>query len=170
MKSLIVYSSRTGNTRQVAEAIRGALPADAGFYPVEEAPAPAGYEVIAVGFWVDRGTADAGAAAYLRLIAGKRVILFATLGAAPDSDHARDSMARAAVLLAPDNTLLGTFICQGKVDPELVETFKRLPPGHPHAWTPERAARHEEAARHPDAADLAKARQLAGKFLKQAGL
>lgn len=168
MKYLIVYSSLTGNTKMVAEAIREIMPADTDIFPVTEAPPPDGYDFVAVGFWVDRGTADAKARDYLRRISGKKIALFATLGAYPDSDHARDSLVKAAVLLDPDNTLAGTFICQGKIDPRLRDSFQKLPAGHPHALTPDRIARHEEAARHPDAADLAKARTVFRKLLEMA--
>ena len=160
MKSLIVYSSVTGNTKKVAEAIAAVFSKTADLYPVETAPPADAYDLIAVGFWVDRGTADQKAQSYLRTIHGKKITLFATLGAYPDSEHAAKSMANAARLLADDNELLGTFICQGKVTSRLVEKFKDLPPGHPHAMTPEREARHREAAKHPDENDLQTAQML----------
>ena len=45
MKSLVVYSSRTGNTRKIAEAVAEALPG-CHLHPVEEAPQPEGYEPV----------------------------------------------------------------------------------------------------------------------------
>lgn len=176
-KNLIAYSSATGNTKKVAEAIAEVFGETADLFPVETAPPADGYEFVAVGFWVNRGTADQQAQAYLRTLHHKKVGLFATLGAYPDSEHAAQSMANAAALLAEDNELTGTFLCQGKVNPRLAEKFKTLPPGHPHAMTPEREARHREAAKHPDADDLQQAQsvfggirqRLAGKPLLQGG-
>lgn len=168
MKNLVVYSSLTGNTRKVAEAIAEVFGEAADLFPVENAPLADNYDVIAVGFWVDRGTADAKAQAYLQTLHGKKVALFGTLGAYPDSDHAAKSMANAAALLADDNTLLGTFICQGKVNPRLIEKFKDLPAGHPHAMSPEREARHREAAKHPDATDLLNAQALFREIARKA--
>lgn len=165
MKKLVVYSSRTGNTKAVAEAVQAAMGSDSELMSVEEAPSTAEYDLIAVGFWVDRGTADAQAKQYLESIRDKKVILFGTLGAYPDSDHARDSMARAAMLLPAGNTLLGTFICQGRVDPKLIERFKDLPPDHPHAMTPDRIARHAEASRHPNEEDFARAQETVRRIL-----
>lgn len=55
MKFLIVYSSRTGNTRQVAEALYAAAPDGSTISKVETAPAADGYDVIFVGYWMDRG-------------------------------------------------------------------------------------------------------------------
>lgn len=160
VRTLIVYSSLTGNTRKVAEAIYEGFGSEAALFPVETAPSPAEYDLVAVGFWVDRGTADKKAQDYLKTIKGKQVALFATLGAYPDSEHAASSLKNAAALLEADNQLVGTFICQGKVDPRLIEKFKDLPPGHPHSLSPERLERHKEAAKHPDAKDLQAARAV----------
>ncbi|QDR78989.1 flavodoxin family protein [Sporomusa termitida] len=154
MKTLIAYSSLTGNTRKVAAAIQAVFGPAADLYPVESAPSPAEYDFVVVGFWVDKGTADKKAQDFLKTIANKPVALFATLGAYPDSEHAADSLKNAAAFLAGSNRLAGTFICQGKIDPRLIEQFKNMPANHPHALTPERLARYEEAAKHPDSADL----------------
>nr|WP_092072366.1 flavodoxin family protein [Dendrosporobacter quercicolus]NSL48568.1 flavodoxin [Dendrosporobacter quercicolus DSM 1736]SDM40786.1 Flavodoxin [Dendrosporobacter quercicolus] len=159
MRTLIVYSSLTGNTKKVAEAIAGVFGSAASLFPVETAPPADDYDFVAVGFWVDRGTADKKAQDYLKTIKGKQVALFATLGAYPDSAHAANSMGNAAALLDDTNQLVGDFICQGKVDPRLIEKFKDLPDGHPHALTPDRLERHREAAKHPDAQDLQAARE-----------
>ena len=88
MKFLIVYSSRTGNTRQVAEALYAAAPDGSTISNVETAPAADGYDVIFVGYWMDRGTADEKSKAYLRTLTKKKVVLFETMGASPASEHA----------------------------------------------------------------------------------
>ena len=38
MKSLVVYSSQTGNTRKLAKAVYEALPGEKALYPIDEAP------------------------------------------------------------------------------------------------------------------------------------
>lgn len=159
MKKLLVYSSRTGNTRKVGEAIAQVF-ADADVFPVEQAPEPDDYDFVMVGFWVDRGTADAAAQAYMAKLKDKKVALFATLGAYPDSAHALESVKNAIALLDASNQLQGTFICQGKVDSKMIEKFRNLPKGHSHAITPEREARYRVAANHPDAADIEKAQKV----------
>ncbi|MGE4506277.1 MAG: flavodoxin family protein [Desulfovibrionaceae bacterium] len=167
MRWIVVYSSRTGNTRRVAEAARDGL-ADAGadvrLAAIGEAPEPAKDEAVAVGFWVDKGRPDDLARDYLLAEAGKAraVALFGTLGARPDSPHA-DDVRRAALELAGGEGCLGLYLCQGRIDPRLVEVMARS--AH-HPMTPERKANIEAAAKHPDEDDLARARaffrELAG--------
>ena len=158
MKSLIVYSSLTGNTRAVAEAIREVIPVPCDFTAVEQAPDPSSYDFIAIGYWVDKGGPDKKAAAFMETVKDKRVGLFGTLGAYPDSDHARDCKAKAENLMA-GNLVLGQFLCQGKIDPKVLEAMARMAPEQ-HPMTEERKARIEEAKKHPDKADF-KAAQAA---------
>ncbi len=158
LKTLLVYSSRTGNTRKVAEAILEVMPTGTMIFPVEKAPSPNGYDFVALGYWVDRGGPDKAAKAYLTKIKGTKIGLFGTLGAYPDSEHAIKAMANAETLAKTDNQVLGHFICMGKVDPALTERFKDLPPDHPHSMTPERMARHLEATKHPNNDDLTMAK------------
>jgi flavodoxin len=46
MKTLIVYSSMTGNTKKLAEAIASRLGGEKALCPIDEAPEPQGYELI----------------------------------------------------------------------------------------------------------------------------
>lgn len=169
MKALVIYSSRTGNTRAIAEAIVPAIAtflSDCDLYPVEKAPSAQGYALVAVGYWVDKGMPDSEARHYMETITHSTVALFGTLGAWPDSEHAEECRSRGeALLLQPErgNTVLGTFLCQGKVDPKISEMMQKMP-GNVHPMTEERKARLEEAARHPDAEDCRQAAQCFAAF------
>jgi flavodoxin len=158
-RGLIVYSSKTGNTRRLAEGIQQGLGdgREITLAPVEENPDPAGADWVLVGFWADRGNADQKALEYLKTLEGRRLGLFGTLGAYPDSKHAEDLRQKVQALAAEKNTVLGCFLCQGKIDPALTERFKSLPADNPHAMTEERMKRHLEAAKHPDENDIGNA-------------
>jgi len=157
MNILLTYSSKTGNTKKVAQAIGEALQIKP--IPVEENPDPSTFDLVIAGFWVDRGTADQKMGAYLRNLINKQVALFATLGASADSHHAATCLENGAGLLGSGCNVVGRFICQGKVAPEMVEMMKEMfPAGHPHAMTSERLARIDAAKTHPDADDLAAAK------------
>lgn len=157
MKALIVYSSRTGNTEKICRAAAEVIPG-CDVFPVGDAPAPDGYDLVGVGYWVDKGMPDKDAAAYLERLSGARVALFGTLGAWPDSDHARECIVKGEALLAGrNNTVLGTFLCQGRVDPRIVEMMQKMG-DKVHPMTEERKARLAEAAKHPDENDCENAR------------
>lgn len=168
-KYIVLYSSRTGNTKQIAEAISSALPAETPCLLVDDAPTDlAGYDCLFIGFWVDRGTADPQMQQFLGNLKHPSVALFATLGADPQSQHAAESLRNAAALRPCQNPLVNSFICQGKVDPQLIEQMKKMfPAGHPHAVDEKREALHQEAQQHPNEADLAAAKAFAVETIKR---
>ena len=167
MRKIVIYSSLTGNTKKVGEAIASGLPAGTEAVSIKDVPADlADYDCVFVGFWVDRGTADKATADLLPKLRNKHVALFATLGANPKSPHAAESLDKAAELLPKGKTPVGKFICQGAVDPKVIEMmYKMYPKGHAHGQSPEREALHAEAAKQPDEADLAAAEQSAEEAL-----
>jgi len=147
MKALVVYSSQSGNTKKLAEAVYEVLPDEKEIHPVDEAPEPSGYDLVAVGFWFKSGDPDPKSAEYLKKISGTKLFLFATHGAAPDSDHARKGM-EAAKALAKGAEIVGTFNCQGVVNPGLLEKVKARP--NPPEWIGDA----DSAVGHPDENDL----------------
>ena len=163
MKILNVYSSKTGNTRKIAEAIFDILPEPKELFSVEDAPSPDLYDFIAVGFWVSRGMADEKAQEYMKRIKGKKVGIFATLGAYPNSSYARDVLNWAGEIL-DGNDVLGEFICQGKIDPDILD---KMPKDGVHAMTPERKTRIEEAKKHPNETDCRYAQEAFREMLKE---
>lgn len=168
MKTIVLYSSRTGNTKRVAEAIAAALPQGTPCLDLTK-PLPenlAGYDCVFLGFWVDKGTADEASRKVLQQLHNKNVALFATLGADPKSDHARKSLEKAAGLVSEGVNVPSCFICQGKVDPKLIEAmYKMFPAGSLHGRNPESEARHKAASTHPDAKDLQDAAAFAHEVL-----
>ena len=78
-KIAIIYKSLTGNTRQVAEAIRDALGGEEIVYFGEPKP-----DIVAdlyfVGSWTDKGSCDGTIGEYLKQLAGKKLAVFGTAG------------------------------------------------------------------------------------------
>jgi flavodoxin len=162
MKTLITYSSLTGNTKMVAEAMAAVAP-ETVITPISENPDPRDFHLIVVGFWVDRGLPEAKTKAYLEGLSDQKIAFFFTLGAYPDSEHAGEVVrATEAILERGRNEILGSWRCQGRVDPNLLRKMgETLPPDHPHArMSEERKARLEEAAKHPNEADCTKAQEF----------
>ncbi|MDL2306962.1 flavodoxin family protein [Desulfovibrio sp. OttesenSCG-928-C06] len=160
---LLVYSSVTGNTRAVAEAVLPVMPSGTSIFRVQDAPDPAGFDFIALGFWVRRAAPDPLMLDYMARIQGKTVALLGTLAAWPDSPHAGKVLENAAKALE-GNRIVMNFLCQGKLSPQRMALRQKTDSaGHP--MTPERLARLEEAAKHPDAQDFDRARQAMGAAL-----
>ena len=157
---LVVYSSLTGNTQKIAEAIFQVLPAGSEIYSVENAPSPDGYENVAIGFWTKKGTADDKAAEYLQKVTNANVFIFATMGSYADTDYAQTVLTRGEALLGEGCTVLGKFICQGKLSPERLENAKKR------GVTPEREKRWQDASTHPDEQDVVNVQTAIKKLLK----
>ncbi len=167
MKLLIVYSSRTGNTRRIAEAIFEILPESREIHPVAAAPLPDAFDFVGIGFWVNQGMADEASLQYMRRIHNQKVGLFGTLAAYPDSEHARECMQQVKNLLEENgNTVLGGFMCQGKVDPDAVEKVSSITP-ETNPMTAERRDRIEEAKRHPNEKDILNAQTAFAAILQK---
>ncbi|MBL0713102.1 MAG: flavodoxin family protein [Desulfosarcina sp.] len=151
MKVLIAYSSQTGNTRKLAETVYDCLPGEKELVSIDAAPEPEGYDLVAVGFWLQAGKPDPKATGYLARIKNTPLFLFATHGAASDSAHARNAMDVAGAL-ATNARILGTFNCQGEVNPKVLEKVQAK--NHPPPWIQDAGG----AKGHPDEGDLEKLR------------
>jgi flavodoxin len=147
MKSLVVYSSQSGNTRKLAEAVFEALPGERALYPVDGAPDPVDYDFIAVGFWLMGGKPDPKSSEYLGKVWKKPLFLFATHGAGAGSDHAIHGMALAKSL-ASESDIRGTYSCQGEVNPKVIAKASKKP--EPPVWL----ADAPDADGHPNDADI----------------
>ena len=148
MKTLVVYSSKGGNTKKLAETAFARLDGDKEIRAVAEAPDPAGYDVVVVGFWYQGGQPDPASQEYLKKcdISG-RLFLFATHGAATDSETARMGMNKARELAAGAN-IVGTFSCQGEVPAQVLATAANKNPPPP--WLKDA----DMAKGHPNSDDL----------------
>ena len=81
-------------------------------------------------------------------------------------EHAKQSLVNAASCLLEGVVPVDTFICQGKVDPKVIEMmYKMFPKGHSHGQSADRDARHKQAAVHPNEDDCKAARQFAKHVL-----
>lgn len=154
MKTLIAYSSLTGNTKKVAIAASKAF-SEVEVKDISEVTS-LDYDLIIVGTWIDKGTADEKAKKFIEEIKEKKVAFIFTLGAYPDSKHAMDCIDNIKQLFEKNNNeILGHYHCQGAIDPKLIERMKKMfSPEHPHGPNPERIKRWSDASTHPDQKDL----------------
>lgn len=152
MKYAIVYSSRTGNTRRLADALHASLPAEDCLYFGAPAPEALAADRVYVGFWTDKGSCDETVAAFLQsLPAGKEVYLFGTAGFGGSAVYFDKILDAAAANLPAGVRVAGRYMCQGKM-PQAVRTRYEAMPDSPRRQA--MLDNFDAALSHPDADDL----------------
>lgn len=166
MKVLVAYSSKTGATKKVAEAIH-AYNTAWDILPMEAVTDIAGYDLIIPGGWIDKGTYDAKAMAFISGLKEKNVAFFFTLGAYPTCKHAYDCVrAISKVLEEGGNRVVNHFHCQGAIDEKLMAWMRGLGKEHAHAADGYREKRWANAAKHPNQEDFDAAENFADSTMK----
>ena len=80
MSYAIVYSSKTGNTKILADTLHDCLPQEGCDYFGVPDPAAMEADTLYVGFWTDKGNADESTSDFLKQLHGKNIFLFGTAG------------------------------------------------------------------------------------------
>ena len=128
MKGFIAYSSKTGNTKRMAEYLYDALKEnrDLTLLDLKEKPDLSAYDYGLLGGWCDRALPDKAVKKALEG-APKKLGLFLTMGAMPDSEHGERAMEGLEKCLADHKKeSLGTYLCPGKVDEKLAARIDLL--------------------------------------------
>ena len=151
MSYSIVYSSRTGNTALLAQALKETLPqADCLYYGAPDAKALAA-QTIYVGFWTDKGTCDADTAQFLQNLTHQQVFLFGTAGFGGNDAYFSQILERVQALLPEAAECVGSYMCQGKM-PHRVRARSHATADSPQC--PTMPDNFDRALSHPDDADL----------------
>ena len=160
MSYAIVFSSKTGNTRLLAETLRAALPQEECSYFGAPAPAALEADTLYVGFWTDRGTADAAAADFLKQLHGKRVFLFGTAGFGGSEEYFGKILNAVQRSLDKSNTVFGSYMCQGKMPMSVRQRYEDMKQQPNHLPNLDALIENfDRALTHPDAEDLERLKQ-----------
>ena len=169
MSSLVVFSTSTGNTRKIADAIFSVLKdTDKKIVNVNEINTVNmnEFEKIIIGGWIDKGEIDEKSKEFLTNLKNKKLGLFLTMGGNPEIDRAKKCVQKVRELLEKNGNIVEkTFVCQGAINPNLINKFREMTKqgtAGPFAATPEREARWAEAAKHPDEKDMENAKRIFG--------
>ena len=76
MKTLVTYSTLTGNTKKVAEAVFEAVSGKKEIMDIKSIKEADGYDRILVGYWVDKGDANEEAKKFMETLKNKKVGTF----------------------------------------------------------------------------------------------
>lgn len=152
----IVYSSKTGNTKMLADALHQALPADdCVYFGAPDAQALAA-ERIYIGFWTDKGTCDAETAAFLAQLTQQEIFLFGTCGFGGGVAYFEQILARVRDLLPESVQLVGSYLCPGKMPQSVRDRYVRIAEEEPakRSHMQKMIFNFDCALSHPDADDL----------------
>lgn len=156
-KYAILFSSRTGNTKILADAIRAALPEeDCVFFGEAESVAEIPeVKTVYLGFWTDKGNADEAALNALKNLRNKNVFLFGTAGFGVEDAYFQRVLNNVKASMDESNTLVGEFMCQGKMQQAVRDRYvkmKEQPDAAPNL--DQMIDNFDRALSHPDEADL----------------
>ena len=111
MKALVLYSSETGRTKKLAEAVLSVLPANTDFLPMEEAPESFDdYDIVFAGIWFLNLKLDEKSRSLLPRLKAKKVALFATMHRDLFSDVISKNLRQAVELLPEGVWVAGTHV------------------------------------------------------------
>lgn len=166
MRYSIVYSTRTGNTGRLAETIKNALPEqDCAYFG---APGPEGgmADLVFAGFWTDKGTCPEELGRFLNGLRGRKVFLFGTAGFGGSPEYFSRVLAQVSRNLDASNTVVGTYMCQGKMPQAVRSRYEVMLEQNPgDSKILEMLTNFDNALGHPDADEL---ERLAAAVMKLA--
>lgn len=155
MRYSIVYSSKTGNTRQLAEAIERQLPAGDLLYCGAPDAAALQADVLFVGFWTDKGACDETVAQLLKQAEGKTVYLFGTAGFGQSQQYFDQILTRVREKLPAGAVYGGGYMCQGRMPQAVRSRYEAMQVKEPENARYKMLIENFDAAlAHPDTNDL----------------
>ena len=149
MSYAIVFSSKTGNTALLAQTLQEQLPqADCCYFGAPDAAALAA-DTLYVGFWTDKGKADADTLEFLQQLHFG--------GSAP---YFEKILAATRKALDGSNTVIGSFMCQGKMPVSVRQRYEAMKAKPLHIPNLDALIENfDKALSHPDVADLEQLKQ-----------
>lgn len=153
MKVQIIYSSLTGCTKKVAEAIYQGIDAEEkSIHDLKDGAPVLDGDIILLGYWGISGNPNDEMKAFLQTVQGKAVGVFCTLGYYADSAHARQTLEAGLNLVKEKNEVIGAYICNGAVSKALIDGQGK---GGVHTPTEQKEIRWEIIKSHPTQAECA---------------
>ena len=156
----IMFSSLTGNTKMLANAIGEALPNENCDYfgPCKDKEPVS--EMLYIGFWTDKGNADQIALELLKSLRNKRIFLFGTAGFGVDEGYFQKILKNIRGSIDSSNTIVGEYMCQGKMPQSVRDRYVKMKEQPDHKPNLDMLIENfDHALSHPDEADLEKLRE-----------
>lgn len=166
MKYSIVYSSKTGNTKQVAEEILNFYGYDKCAYFGNPSYEALQANVIFVGFWTDKSRPNSECIEFLKQIDNKKIFIFGTAGFGKSDQYFKKILKKSIKCIKNSNEILGTFMCQGKMPDVVRERYVRMAEKPIHIPNIQKMIENfDEAKTHPDELDLQRLKECLEKIV-----
>ncbi len=168
MKYAVLYSSKTGNTKQLSDCLMGLLGNKARCIEMTPGmPAPE-EDLLLIGYWVDKGTCPEEVKELLQRLEGKKILFFATAGFGQTQSYFSQIAAGVEALAKENNEVLGSFFCQGRMPEGIRARYEAMLRENPE----DKKARvflhnFEQALCHPNAEDLKNLLDFAVRLLPE---
>ena len=155
MNYAVVTSSRTGNTRQLADVIQEVLQEEEILYIGKVSKEAKNADVLFVGFWTDKGTCSEEMKEFLNTLEGKKIFLFGTAGFGQSQTYFDQIIERVKKEIPQSNQVIGSYMCQGKMPITVRERYIKLQKEDPTNKQYEKLIQNfDTALSHPDQQDL----------------
>lgn len=127
MKYEIVYSSRSGNTKELAMAVKEAMPEeDCLYFGGPDGAGSSGAKLIFAGFWTDKGSCSEDMGKWLLGLSGKNVFLFGSAGFGGSKEYFDIILKRVGEKLDRSNTQVGAYMCQGRMPKTVLKRYETM--------------------------------------------
>lgn len=155
MKYAIIYSSKTGNTKLLAETLYETLPHNDCIYFGEQDDRMLSAQRLYIGFWTDKGTCDIALADFLSKVHNKEIFLFGTAGFGGEASYFETILKNVKQNIDESNTIIGTYMCQGKMPMFVRERYEKMLAAPDHAPNLQAMIDNfDKALSHPNENDL----------------
>ena len=151
----IIFSSKTGNTAELANAIRDALPQEnCDYFGTSEIEEPVS-EMLYIGFWTDKGNADGATLKLLETLKNKKIFLFGTAGFGGSEEYFQRILNNVKTSIDASNTIVGEYMCQGKMPQSVRDRYVLMKAQPDHMPNIDMLIENfDQALTHPDKNDL----------------
>lgn len=155
MKYTIVYESRTGNTKELAEVIKEELKGECLYMgkPSEDIDIESP-DVIFIGSWTDKGTFDEKINQILKHLENKKIFLFGTAGFESSKDYHDTILENVKKNISSSNVIIGEYMCQGKMPLAIRNKYENMDQKDVSFNIEEFIANFDKATSHPDSNDI----------------
>ena len=149
----ILFSSLTGNTKKLADAIHETLPEEGcEYFGAIKTPVPSS-ELLYIGFWTDKGNADNETLTLLSTLKNRRIFLFGTAGFGGSDAYFQKILGQVRQSIDPSNTIIGEYMCQGKMPQSVRTRYEAIEKADPVKAKP-MLDNFDKALSHPDKKDI----------------